>query len=105
MLSDKDAKEIPSVTNQSVTGVSHVNADMTIVANANGIMLRTANTIENLSWSVYDMGGSLIDEGLMTDVPAGNYTLCNRNNLAGQTWVVKVKANDDKEMTKKINIK
>lgn len=105
MLSDKGAKEIPSVTNQSVTGVSHVNADMAIVANANGIMLHTANTIENLSWSVYDMGGSLIDEGLMTNVPAGNYTLCNRNNLAGQTWVVKVKANDDKEMTKKINIK
>lgn len=105
MLSDKGAKEIPSVTNQSITGVGHVDAYMTIVANANGIMLRTTNTIENLSWSVYDMGGSLIDEGLMTNVPAGNYTLCNRNNLAGQTWVVKVKANDDKEMTKKIIIK
>lgn len=105
MLSDKSAKEIPAVFNKTITEIGHVDANMSIVANADGIVLHTANTFDNISWSVYDMSGKLIDEGILTNVLAGNHTLYSQANLAGKTWIVKVKADNNKEMTKKINIK
>lgn len=105
MLSDKSAKEIPAVFNKTITGIGYVDANMSIVANADRIVLHTANTFDNISWSVYDMSGKLIEEGILTNVLAGNHTLYSQANLAGKTWIVKVKADNIKEMTKKINIK
>ena len=105
MLSDISAKEIPAVFNKTITGIDYMDADIVIVTNANGIVLHTANTFDNISWSIYDMSGKMVDKGILTNVLAGNHTLYSQANLASQTWIVKVKADNNKEMTKKINIK
>jgi len=105
MLSDMSAKEIPAVFNKTITGINYMDTDIAIVTNVNGIVLHTANTFDNISWSIYDMSGKMVDKGILTNVLAGAHTLYNLANLTGHTWIVKVKADGDKEIIKKINIK
>jgi hypothetical protein len=105
MLSDKAATEIPSISNETITTAESVNADLAISASANGIVLHTTNHYETLSWCIYQMSGSLIDEGSLINVSAGDYILYNHGSLREKTLIVKVNASGNKEMIKKIYIK
>lgn len=105
MLSDKNANEIPALINKTITGIGHVEADMTIVTTDNGIELHTSKPYGNLSWSIYDMSGKLIDKGVMRNIPTGNHTLYSSTSFADNTLIVIVNADGKKEMIKKINIK
>jgi hypothetical protein len=105
MLSDLSAKEIPSLLNNDITGLNLLAVDMDVKANAEGIVLLTKKGHARVAWSLYNVGGSLIDKGVMHNITAGHYTLHPRTDLQGQTWIVKVSADGEKEMIKKINIR
>lgn len=105
MLSDKNAEEIPVQINQNYTGMSQVTADMDIIANAEGIMLIANENLSNVVWNLYSLSGNMVDKGELQNISAGRYLLHSSEDLRGLTWIVRVKAQGKKEITKKINIR
>lgn len=105
MLSDQDAEEIPVLLNQDVTGLIQLASNMEVRANAEGIVLMTKKNLTHVTWSLYSLDGNLVDRGELDNIAAGQYLLHPRADLRNLTWIVRVTARGEKEITKKINIR
>ena len=105
MLSDKNASEIPIIISETVTAINPLDDGMDVEANSQGIVLHTSHTLDQFSWSIYDLSGSLMHMGEASNVLAGSHLLYHRDNLRGKPLIVKVKADGGKEIIKKIMIK
>ena len=103
-LVKKNGQPVKATATGAATGISEVSGHDTnikIYADASGMKLKTNQSLSNVKWAVYTIGGTLLGSGVSNLTAGLNSLECN---LTGENQVVISLSNENMNVTKKISV-
>ncbi len=102
MMVDEEARRISVAVEGTATGISDVDSRLLVSADRQQVTVSTGRELTRVSWSAYDLSGTLLGQGHADRWAAGHHSLPIAANAVQQV-VLRLKS-DQQQLTKKINI-
>lgn len=100
----KDGHLVKTISGGSSTGIkelSNENSNISLSAYTAGVNIITNQSMGNLQWAIYNIGGKLLGKGISNLSSGSNTLYCN---LVGENQVVVRLSNDKINITKKVSV-
>ena len=102
MMVDSKAQRISVAVEGTATGITDMDNRILVSADKHQVNISNNQELTYVSWSVYDLSGTMLGQGKADRWTAGTHSL-PIGKMAGQQVVVRLKS-DQQQLTKKINI-